>query len=246
MADLMMEPTNTPKVIKNAINGQINIRVRQVSSNVNLFKALQVLEENKLPLLHYNVLYNLFINTDGSKNKCMFNAIQSEYQISDLWCGPIFAHEAPNTPLGEVIESEYPNGEKRRILTLKEIRGQANLIQTYPKDRILIPGEDFTYKMKNGVLEFEFNPKDLIAHELPLEQGEYVGATNNKYPTNLLTGLPDPNGRGPKRRAWLCGRNSAIGALNFWLDKDDGVGLYLGKEYSDRGILDITPKISDK
>ncbi|MCC7552240.1 hypothetical protein KO317_01070 [Candidatus Micrarchaeota archaeon] len=232
---VILELPNQQKIIPNAVIGELRIRVRKVSPNKKLFEALTVLEENNLPLPRFDLLDKLIVNEDGSRNDKVCNALQSEYGISDLWTGPIFAHEKPNTKIESIIYREYPNGAKRRIITLEDIRGEANLIQAYPKDKLLIPGKHFTYKMKNGVLEFEFDQQDLIAHELPVEDGKYP---DGYWPTNKLTGLPDPNGKGPQRKAYFWNYDSAISAVFRWLgDNYDGVSLY--SYYSPRGVLEI-------
>ncbi len=236
MGTVLLEPIQKPKEIPEGVAEELDIRVRQVSPPKKLFEALQVLEENNLPLPRFDLADKLIVKEDGSRNHEVCNALQKQYSISNLWTGPIFAHEAPNTKIKSTIYREYPNGEKRRIITLKDIKGEANLIQAYPKDKLLIPGKDFTYKMTNGVLEFEFDQQDLIAHELPVKDGQYP---DDYYPTNELTGLPDPNGKGPIRRAWVWNTNSAVSAVDRWLGGsyfDVGLNDYGGP----RGVLEIT------
>ncbi len=237
MSNLILEPTQKPKVIPNGVREELGeIRVRCRSPNAGLFEAYKLLRDVEMPFPSNVLTDKMIVKEDNSRNAEVCNAIQAEYNISDLWCN-IFTHERPNTKIGEVIEREYPNGEKRRIITLEDIRGAENIVQIF-KDG-LMPGKDFEMSMKNGVLEITFDPKNknlINFHELPVKDGQYP---DDYYPTNELTGLPDPNGKGPIRYAWFWNTNSAVSAVSRWLDYDcDYVDL--GYYYDPRGVLEIT------
>jgi len=223
-----------PKIITEGVRNELGkIRVRCLSPNEKLFEAYKLFKAAKIPFSSNVLVDKMIVNEDGSRNNEVCNALQAEYGISDLWCN-IFAHEAPNTKIGEVIEREYLNGETRRIITSEDLRDAENIV--FALKDLLIPGKDFEMKMKNGVLEIMFDPKnnDLINfHELPVEAGKYV---NRMCSTNLLTGIPDPNGKGPKRYGYFWSENSAVSAVYRCLDNFYGVNLGL---YYPRGVLEI-------
>ena len=221
-------------IIPNALReGVGDIEVRCVSPYKTLFQTLELCKAEEIPLAPHRLAGELLVNENGSRNDEVCDAIIAEYNISSFWCN-IFAQNPPDTPIEKKIERKYPNGEIRRILTKEDIIGEMNKIQV-SKDG-LIPGKHFGYRMTNGVLEFSFKRGDLNIHELPVKNGRYL---NGEYPTNLLTGLPDPNGKGPKRKVWFWEDTTAISAIVRWLDSIFYEKIDLNVYQDPRGVLEI-------
>ncbi len=232
MGDVILR--KEPKIFTDKIEGS-SIGVRCLSQDESVFSTLQLLEERNLPLPRLDLADKLLVGKDGSKNIEVCSAIYKTYKIVDFWCGPFLAYNPPNTKIGEVIERIYPDGKKRRIITPEDIRGEANLILS-SRDG-LIPGKDFSYKMKNGVLELEFDPKDFITHKLPVDNTMYIPGL---HPTNEVTGLPDPNGKGPKREVRFWRGNSAVSLVVRGINSHDYLNLNESEYYFTKAVLEFT------